>query len=179
MLQRCVAKLFACGLSEVEKLDDPDDAGRLIIWVCRVDILQQFPQKCMFPDDVESWIIKLATDAQMLRLIASIKLNRRTLNWSVDVGCFQLVHFSQASTQIDAVKHRRSGKIVQLPEPFACEEQNVGQWMWISENQDETKSLLHVGRKGDQKQLKYLFEEEVKAPGEGKSIFLTLIFLPS
>ena len=34
----------------------------------------------------------------------------------------------------------------------------------ISENQDETKSLLHVGRKGDQKQLKYLFEEEVKAP---------------
>ena len=168
MLQRCVAKLFAFGLSEVEKLDDPDDAGRLIILVCRVDILQQLPQKCMFPDDVESWIIKLATDAQMLRLIASIKLNRRTLNWSVDVGCFQLVHFSQASTQIDAVKHRRSGKIVQLPEPFACEEQNVGQWMWISENQDETKSLLHVGRKGDQKQLKYLFEEEVKAPGEGK-----------
>ena len=169
MLQRCVAKLFAFGLSEVEKLDDPDGAGRLIILVCRVDILQQLPQKCMFPDDVESWIIKLATDAQMLRLIASIKLNRRTLNWSVDVGCFQLVHFSQASTQIDAVKHRRSGKIVQLPEPFACEEQNVGQWMWISENQDETKSLLHVGRKGDQKQLKYLFEEEVKAPGEGKS----------
>ena len=165
MLQRCVAKLFACGLSEVEKLDDPDGAGRLIILVCRVDILQQLPQKCMFPDDVESWIIKLATDAQMLRLIASIKLNRRTLNWSVDVGCFQLVHFSQASTQIDAVKHRRSGKIVQLPEPFACEEQNVGQWMWISENQDETKSLLHVGRKGNLLQLKCLFEQEVEAFG--------------
>ena len=128
----------------------------------------------MFPDDVESWIIKLATDAQMLRLIASIKLNRRTLNWSVDVGCFQLVHFSQASTQIDAVKHRRSGKIVQLPEPFACEEQNVGQWMWISENQDETKSLLHVGRKGDQKQLKHLFEEEVEAIGLWDPVLLGL-----
>ena len=123
MLQRCVATLFACGLSEVEILDDPKDAGRLIIWVCRVDVGTKLPRQCMFPDEVENWIIKLATDAQMLRLIASIKLNRHTLNWSVDVGCFQLVHFSQASTQIDAVKHRRSGKIVQLPEPFACEEQ--------------------------------------------------------